>query len=227
MKTKEWRNKVKREGWRPGPWDGEPDKKQWVDAKTGYPCLVVRNEGIGNLCGYVGVPKGHPAYGLHYDGITQADADINTKRWNLHSRLYSAAGCPPISLQDPHRINPAWSKIEDEVEKKFGPRRDTPAGTAGVAVRGISVHGGLTYADKCSGSICHDPDDGEPDDVWWFGFDCAHSGDVCPWMDRHYQSEHEKYKDVRYVESEVASLAKQLKAMETINDNHKPMREEG
>jgi hypothetical protein len=71
------------------------------------------------------------------------------------------------------------------------------------------------------------PWDGEPDDVWWFGFDCAHIGDVCPGMTRHYQSDHEKYKDIRYVESEVASLAKQLKAMETINDNHKPMREEG
>lgn len=28
--------------------------------------------------------------------------------------------------------------------------------------------------------ICHVPAPGEPDDVWWFGFDCGHALDVKP-----------------------------------------------
>jgi hypothetical protein len=44
----------------------------------------------------------------------------------------------------------------------------------------VGVHGGLTYANKCQGHICYVPKPGEPDDVWWFGFDCAHSGDFRP-----------------------------------------------
>lgn len=36
------------------------------------------------------------------------------------------------------------------------------------------VHGGLTYAEPCSGEICHVPQPGESDDVWWLGFDCGH-----------------------------------------------------
>ena len=30
--------------------------------------------------------------------------------------------------------------------------------------------------------ICHIPDQGEPDDVWWLGFDCLHGGDLAPGM---------------------------------------------
>jgi len=41
----------------------------------------------------------------------------------------------------------------------------------------VDVHGGLTYSAKCSGHICHIPEKGMPDDVWWLGFDTAHCGD--------------------------------------------------
>jgi hypothetical protein len=46
----------------------------------------------------------------------------------------------------------------------------------------VSVHGGLTYASACQedGKICHVPRTGKPDHVYWLGFDCAHSGDLCP-----------------------------------------------
>ncbi len=37
----------------------------------------------------------------------------------------------------------------------------------------IDVHGGLTYSDSCQGRVCHIPEPGEPDNVWWFGFDCS------------------------------------------------------
>jgi hypothetical protein len=49
-------------------------------------------------------------------------------------------------------------------------------------VGNLSVHGGITYEAPCQvgGHICHVPAPGEPDDVWWLGFDCNHSGDVAP-----------------------------------------------
>lgn len=45
---------------------------------------------------------------------------------------------------------------------------------------GVEVHWGLNYANKCAGCVCHVPKPGEPDDLWWFGFDFAHCEDYCP-----------------------------------------------
>lgn len=59
--------------WGSGPWQDEPDKEQWADEATGFACLIVRN-GMGALCGYVGVPEGHPWHG----------AD----RWSIDARAH-------------------------------------------------------------------------------------------------------------------------------------------
>lgn len=55
-----------------------------------------------------------------------------------------------------------------------------PKYACGYSRVAVEVHGDLTYADKCTGHICHTPAPGDPDDVWWFGFDCAHGGDDYP-----------------------------------------------
>ena len=67
MEHKTW-TAVDKATWGPGPWQDEPDKEQWADEATGYPCLIVRNR-LGALCGYVGVPEGHPWHGKDYDDI--------------------------------------------------------------------------------------------------------------------------------------------------------------
>lgn len=83
----------------------------------------------------------------------------------------------------------------------------------------IDVHGGLTYSDKCSGNICHVAKPGEPDDVWWLGFDCNHSGDLSAWdllqgdRDRHNGYWFESYKDVEYTRRNTIKLANQAKAV--------------
>lgn len=41
----------------------------------------------------------------------------------------------------------------------------------GEAVDNITVHGGLTFSDFWADEIPN---------LWFFGFDCAHSGDLCP-----------------------------------------------
>lgn len=82
IETKEssWHDKSR---WLRGPWDDEPDKRQWSDPSTGLPCLIVRGPS-GALCGYVGVSAGHPQYemedadvevhgGITYSAFCQAD----------------------------------------------------------------------------------------------------------------------------------------------------------
>lgn len=84
---------------------------------------------------------------------------------------------------------------------------------------GVDVHGGLTYSGRCRGSICHVPAPGEEDNVWWFGFDCAHSGDYTPrsrdyfaaMFDGHGSAD-DAYRTVAYVRNEVTSLASQIAA---------------
>ena len=86
----------------------------------------------------------------------------------------------------------------------------------------VVVHGGLTYADKCmqtddpAKGICHIPDDGEHVDLWWFGFDCAHFGDVCPAYKQFNNMSHEgeAYKTIAYVQRQVTDLAKQFNNMQ-------------
>jgi hypothetical protein len=73
-------------------------------------------------------------------------------------------------------------------------------------------HGGLTYASLCAHNICHVPKPGEPDDVWWFGFDCAHSGDISPGMRSEYRMNmpYDTYRDAAYVQRETNRLAEYL-----------------
>jgi hypothetical protein len=101
----------------------------------------------------------------------------------------------------------------------------------------VYVHGGLTFSSMCtpdpdeSKDICHIPGPGEPDHVWWLGFDCAHGEDVRP---EHIRFEEEtdrrmavthpeltarvlgmrrvEYRTVAYVKEQCAQLAHQIQA---------------
>jgi hypothetical protein len=81
----------------------------------------------------------------------------------------------------------------------------------------VEAHGGLTFSDYCADSadeskaICHAKERAANADVWWLGFDCAHSGDVVPahkqWL---FYSYSETYKNFSYVVTETEYLATQL-----------------
>lgn len=81
------------------------------------------------------------------------------------------------------------------------------------------VHGGLTYAAGCghgdnpARGICHIPGPGEPDDVWWLGFDCSHAGDLTcmnrPERMSIFTDIGDEYRDIAYVRAQVQSLARQ------------------
>jgi hypothetical protein len=53
---------IDKSDWGDGPWQDEPDKMEWRDPATGYPCILRRGP-RGSLCGYVAVPTGHPLHG--------------------------------------------------------------------------------------------------------------------------------------------------------------------
>jgi hypothetical protein len=98
----------------------------------------------------------------------------------------------------------------------------------GEAIGKVEVHGGLTYAGP---GITHK-------DEWWFGFDCAHAGDLCPAIEALMHRIHieagdtrvwerqkalkaelgaqwqDTYRTLAYVRNECADLARQLKALE-------------
>ncbi len=90
-------------------------------------------------------------------------------------------------------------------------------------------HGGITFAGLCQEGdeeprICHVPEPGRSERIWWLGFDCAHFMDRRPAMTQfeydlnrdleakypgtlHRQS---IYRDFEYVRAEVTALAAQL-----------------
>lgn len=79
------------------------------------------------------------------------------------------------------------------------------------------VHGGLTFSKSCdpdgdeATSVCHKPAAGEPDHVWWLGFDCAHSGDMS--LRKFLRGNGDTYRTLEYVQSECAMLAQQAAAV--------------
>jgi hypothetical protein len=169
---------VDKSTWGDGPWQDEPDKVQWKDEATGFPCLANRGPG-GHWCGYVGVSPGHPAYEKNY-------SDVYDLFWSWEDDGY------------------------------------------------LEVHGGLTYANHCAEgpeetSICHISEPGEPDHVWWLGFDCAHSGDVSPAFEalnrERFEGDSiwlpirspwgESYRTLDYVRREATRLASQLATLVT------------
>lgn len=80
----------------------------------------------------------------------------------------------------------------------------------------VDIHGGLTYSDLCmegseSTSICHIPGPGEPDHVWWLGFDAAHAWDLVPaYVLKGLTMPGATYRNAEYMRRECARLAAQI-----------------
>jgi len=68
----------------------------------------------------------------------------------------------------------------------------------------VSCHGGLTYA-----NTGWPADDG----LWYFGFDCSHSGDLTPkaYYDYTWPLRDGEYRTLAFVQAEIARLAKELR----------------
>jgi hypothetical protein len=76
---------IDKTGWVDGPWMHEPDRIEWRhEAAPSLACLIVRGH-LGALCGYVGLPPGHPWHGKDY-GADDMSPDV-------HGGLTFAAPC--------------------------------------------------------------------------------------------------------------------------------------
>jgi hypothetical protein len=125
-------------------WLKEPNEVKFEHA--GFKCLILRNDRLKHLNGYVALPKGHPYYGKGYTDID------------------------------------------------------------------VSVHGGITFANKGDSKRWERG-------YWWVGFDTGHSADFSPGMAEIapglYKGGHPRgeYRNIHYVIQETKDLAEQLKVV--------------
>lgn len=192
METKEYRT-MDKSTWGDGPWQDEPDKAQWVDEATGLPCLAVRSEMSGSLCGYVGVSDGHPLFNAGYNDCSRTPPCEPEKgslhAWCDHSprSLLSVHG--GITFTGPchdtggdESIGVCHQPGEGEGGNVFWLGFDTAH--ASDWSPGMKARMDKVYRDK-----------GEETPP------CFNRGDL------------EEYRDLAYIKAECASLAKQLKDM--------------
>lgn len=211
------RNYKDKSTWGEGPWTSEPDRLEFETA-CGLTGLVLRGP-LGALCGYVGVPPGHPLYKVHYNQCTKKNcrARKRTPKQILnHARMQRERA---KSRQDREIAEMTIKSARLLARFQHGDYCShwefKPEGM-------VDVHGGLTYSNECQGSICHTPREGEAEHLWWFGFDTAHHMDLVPSMAA-FEKDHEhnlgprilrgEYRDLAYVRAEVEQLAAQLAAI--------------
>lgn len=204
METIEYRT-VDKSSWGDGPWAAEPDKRQWLDEATGLPCLIVRGPS-GALCGYVGVPRGHPCHGKHYDAVYEIVEDLD-----IHGGLTFSDLCAEAPTRE------SWERFKERGMRARDEAKRYPKGDSAefLRTRLLELENYGAYVTWCEASkVCHRVGGDEDDHVWWLGFDCAHLGDYTPKyasLGRSLRESDETYKDLAYVESEVRKLAQQLK----------------
>jgi len=83
--------------WPAGEWSSEPDQENFK-TNEGFDASILRHPSLGHLCGYVGVPMGHPLYakscdeaydvmdpdvhgGLTYDGHGRGESGEDPALW--------------------------------------------------------------------------------------------------------------------------------------------------
>lgn len=92
----------------------------------------------------------------------------------------------------------------------------------------IDTHRGLNYGAKCDGLICHVPEPGMPDDVWWLGFDLGHVWDIAPGLDARLERSlglqpirsdifKQQYRTIDYAKRATEELADELRATRDLN----------
>ena len=141
----------------PGPWENEPDKLAWIDARTGKDCILLRQP-AGEWAGYVGVSPAHPLWGFSHDALpTYAGIRV-------HGPIDYAAGCeedeePQISVchvlggpaRRPHRPSrKSRSSIGDDEHSDtwwFGFTANQPGDLLPNRVRPLEAEEGRTYRD--------------------------------------------------------------------------------
>lgn len=136
----------------------------------------------------------------------------------------SVTGLPCLAVRGFH--HGAWygyvGVAEGHPWYAIGHKQQIPGQTGTVETR-IATHGKIIYAARCAegpehSSISHIPGDGDPVEVWWFGFGCTGKDDLSP-IERAHALEHgtdldelnrQTYRTLDFVKERCAELAHQL-----------------
>jgi len=98
-------------------WKDEPDLVVWIDKKTRFPCLIVRNYELGILCGYVGIDSNHKYYGKKYPDID--DLDIHGGlTFSDHEVYFLQKERRQFDL-GPFIINLSWEKFKPKKTRRL------------------------------------------------------------------------------------------------------------
>lgn len=167
----------------------------------GLKCVVITGP-IGHRCGYVGIPKSHPLYGIGYHQSTAvlSDAAKQVRNGKIGKRGLIAVLC---AAGDENRMTrPKFVfNVHGSLTFSGGSEYGMPQVLARLKAKAEA--GDAIMPDynqrvyeaelKNAGKPIDYPVPAK--DIWWFGFDCGHRGDspvTC---------------DTAYVESECRSLA--------------------
>lgn len=125
----------------------------------------------------------------------------------LAQRIDMGTWCGYVAVPPEHRMHPhnAAARVAARERLEKDPDADPDDW--------LEVHGGITYGSMCHGLICHVPEPGESDDVFWFGFDCAHFRDMIPDALLTHRGGETTYRTLEFVKAECAKLAAQLGAV--------------
>lgn len=145
----------------------------------------------GHRCGYVAVPEGHVLYGVDYSDNLPEAVSFVTEEILRNEDISHRGAIPVFTAALSGNLN----------------RLDVV----------IDVHGSLTY----SGSGAENYPAPSTEKVWWFGFDCGHSGDGKDFsiMDDRTREMYESHlrwfydgpvRDTEYVAQHCKLLARQL-----------------
>jgi hypothetical protein len=129
-----------------------------------------------------------------------------TRGGHLNGYVRLPEGHPLHGIEYDADLPPALKPIGDvEMEAPIGKRGAIDALL--IAWRGemhagdlFNVHGSVTYSGELRSR-----------EGFWYGFDCAHAGDLCPiYAQRYSELDGGTYRDLAYVQQECRSLALQL-----------------
>lgn len=241
METIEYWSIVDKTKWERGQWDAEPDKVQWCDPETGLVCLALRGP-VGSWCGYVGVPKGHLLYDCGYSKVVDLPKEYLIHCFYKHRYPeLPVNGGPPLSLDcylNAHggitfagaSRGPSEKKWKQQVTAFNNPKliadaKNHPLGDSAQAIaewKDVIGDYDLWKERYITTSVSHV---GEPEDLWWFGFDCAHSMDLAPKMEADLtvllprrKPDVGTYRALPYIKEQCTELAKQLTLIQHLSD---------
>lgn len=146
--------------------------------------------------------------------ITTAEARIDRTGWGVGpwdtepDRVeWTHAGLPCLAVRNHHGAWCGYAAVPP----------GHPLHGKGYDNVDVDVHGGLTYSEFCRGEICHVSAPGEPDNVFWFGFDCHHGGDFGPGMHAMFRKHGDPFGQPEYDDAQAATSGQYVDVYRTLD----------